>query len=142
MAGLVTIKRYYDLPEALAAKAFLDSHGLMPFLPDEHFVTASWMHLFALGGFRLQVVESEAAQAIELLSGADRVMEGAGVAACPECGSGNVFRAKSLIAGLAIIVASAVPFLIGTRRRYCRNCGARWRVESYRPEPDPPKEEE
>ena len=68
MAGLVTIKRYYDLPEALAAKAFLDSHGLMPFLPDEHFVTASWMHLFALGGFRLQVVESEAAQAIELVA--------------------------------------------------------------------------
>ena len=53
MAGLVTIKRYYDLSEALAAKVFLESHGLMPFLPDEYFLNASWMHLFALGGIRL-----------------------------------------------------------------------------------------
>ncbi len=142
MAGLVTIKRYYDLPEALAAKALLESHGLMPFLPDEYFIAASWMHLFALGGFRLQVVEAEAAQAHELLSGEDRVMLGEGVETCPECGSGNVFRAKSLIAGLAIVIASAVPFLIGTRRRYCRNCGARWRVGSEAPERDPSKEEE
>jgi 5-(hydroxymethyl)furfural/furfural oxidase len=74
--NIPTIKRYYDMSEARAAKAFLESHGLMPFLPDEYFLNASWMRLFALGGIRLQVVEAEAAQALELLSGEDREMVG------------------------------------------------------------------
>ena len=65
---LVTLKTFRYLPEAEAHRMFLESEGLRAFLADAEIVNMDWLLGNAIGNVKLQVPESEAKKALELLS--------------------------------------------------------------------------
>jgi len=56
-----------ELGEALVARTVLESAGIECFLPDENMIQMAGGYEFALGGIRLQVLDSDAEAARELL---------------------------------------------------------------------------
>ena len=64
----VVVRRFIDLPQALAAKSALHSSGIESFLADEN---ASRIMLSNLGGIRLFVKHSDAEAAAVALVGAE-----------------------------------------------------------------------
>jgi hypothetical protein len=74
VSNLVTIRLFRDLPEALFAKALLESSGIECFLADENIVRLDWFISNAIGNMRLQVREEDAETALEIL---DQPVEGA-----------------------------------------------------------------
>ena len=94
------------------------------------FASASFMHFFALGGARLRVMDTDLSAAQEILGQKDDALMSGGVEQCPECGSGDIHRGASILAGVLFFVWMAVPYMKATRRRACRQCGHRWRTGS------------
>lgn len=64
---VVTLRQFFTLPEALLAKSILDSAGIQSYLIDENTIRMDWFYSNALGGIKLQVRETDAAAAAELL---------------------------------------------------------------------------
>jgi hypothetical protein len=64
---VVTLRHFFTLPEALLAKSILDSAGIQGYLIDENTIRMDWFYSNALGGIKLQVRETDAAAAAELL---------------------------------------------------------------------------
>jgi hypothetical protein len=64
---LTTIRKFRDLPEALLAKGLLESAGIECYLADDNMVRLDWFVSNAIGNMRLQVKQSDAKAAIELL---------------------------------------------------------------------------
>lgn len=88
---LVTIARYSMPYEAHIAKSRLDSEGIPAFVADEHTINMQWLYSDALGGVRLQVPESYADIAQQILD-EDRELvlveeRGDDQEICPYCGS-------------------------------------------------------
>jgi len=52
--GLITIRRYRDLSQAIVPRSALESAGIFCFLQDENFVRIDWGASNAVGGIRLQ----------------------------------------------------------------------------------------
>jgi hypothetical protein len=72
LGALVEVYWTLDLFDAVCAKSFLDSCGLYSFLQNEHHITQSSGTLgLALGGYRLLVIEDDAAEAVRLLAAAE-----------------------------------------------------------------------
>jgi hypothetical protein len=67
ISNLVTIRLFRDLPDALFAKALLESSGIECWLADENIVRLDWFISNAIGNMRLQVREEDAETALELL---------------------------------------------------------------------------
>lgn len=126
MAGLVTVKVFHSLPEAEVARSMLEHHGISVLLPDRNVAATAWYLTQAVGGIRLQVPEDELVSARLLLGAQDDVLAEGGVDRCPSCGSGDIFRPVSLIAGLAAFFLVGIPYLMRRRERYCRQCRHRW----------------
>jgi hypothetical protein len=64
---IVTLRQYLTLQEALLAKSVLDSAEIQNYLIDENTIRMDWFWSNALGGIKLQVRETDAAAAAELL---------------------------------------------------------------------------
>jgi hypothetical protein len=64
---LKTIRRFRDLPEALPAKGLLESAGIECYLADDNMVRLDWFVSNAISNMRLQVKQSDAEEAIEIL---------------------------------------------------------------------------
>jgi hypothetical protein len=64
---LVTIARFSFPFEAQIAKSKLEAMGIPAFVADEHTINMDWLYSNAMGGVRLQVLQEQAAAAIELL---------------------------------------------------------------------------
>ena len=64
---VVTLRHFFTLPEALLGKSILDSAGIQSYLIDENTIRMDWLYSNALGGIKLQVRETDAAAAAELL---------------------------------------------------------------------------
>jgi len=64
---LVTIRLFRDLPEALVAKGVLEGAGIECYLADDNMVRLDWFISNAIGNMRLQVKETDAAAALEVL---------------------------------------------------------------------------
>ncbi len=125
MARITTARTFYDLSEALVAKALLEQHGIVVFLFDAGYVTINWPHMFAVGGLRLAVLDTELDATTAILSSKNDDEIGDDSDRCPSCRSGDVMRLKSWLGGLLGLWAAA-PLLWPTRRRACRECGNRW----------------
>ncbi len=123
---LVTVKTYDSLPEAEVGWSLLEQNGIPANLPDRNVAGAAWHWTRAVGGIRLQVPESELATARQLLGERDDVLAEGSVDVCPECGSGDVFRPASLIAGVVVTSLTGIPLLLRRRSRYCRQCRHKW----------------
>ena len=65
--GVTTIARFMRLEEALVARGVLESAGIECFLADENMMHIAGPHGLVLGGVRLQVTDSDAQAAGELL---------------------------------------------------------------------------
>ena len=88
---MITIARFSLAIEAHIARAKLESEGIPAFVADEHTITAQWLYSDAMGGVRLQVPNSCAQEAREILAvdHSEAVLEEQGFdpLTCPHCGS-------------------------------------------------------
>jgi hypothetical protein len=67
MADLVVVARFSSRPEALIAQSLLRSEGVETFMPDFNVLMADFDPSFMQSGWRLMVVEQDAAKAAEIL---------------------------------------------------------------------------
>jgi hypothetical protein len=135
---LVTIRRYRDLSEAIVARSLLESSGMRVELRDENLVRLDWQVSNFIGGIRLQVEESDAATATELLD--QPVPETIPFAGpfdasdpefaqphCPRCGSLEItFEGAGRGAALTSLYVLGLPMPPGPKTWTCANCGAHW----------------
>lgn len=129
--GMVTIRRFRDLPEALIAKGSLDSSGIDSVLVNENLVRLDWFWSNLMGGVQLQVEPEEADAANEILN--QPIPENFDVTGvgefdqprCPKCNSLDTnFQELDPAAYLSLAVNVPIPF---HRRAWrCRECGAEW----------------
>jgi predicted RNA-binding Zn-ribbon protein involved in translation (DUF1610 family) len=127
---LVTIARYSTPFEANMAKSMLESAGIPAFVADEYTIGINWLYSNALGGVKLQVPESFASEALDLLSFEDDHAAGNQIAddyTCPRCGSGNIEVLSDKRGSFLTWVLLGLPALLSTKKKKCRDCGFRWR---------------
>lgn len=67
MADLVLAARFLSAPEAMIARALLESEGVMALAPDEHALSALPHVILGDGGYRLMVREQDLDRALEIL---------------------------------------------------------------------------
>ena len=66
---LITIASFDHTLDANLAKTRLEAEGIDCVLTDEHITSMNWFWVPAIGGVRLQVRESDAERAVEILEG-------------------------------------------------------------------------
>ncbi len=127
--NLVTVASFRDLSEALLAKGKLEAADIPCVLADDNVVRMDWFWSNLMGGVKLNVPESQAAIAYELLFGHQEAAPGEEeVMKCPKCGSeevGAVDPARGI--RLASLFAIGLPLpRTGSLRWECGACGAKW----------------
>lgn len=128
---LVTVASFRDLSEALLAKGRLETAGVDCVLADDNIVRMDWFWSNLMGGVKLNVPESQAEAAHELLFGEQEAEPGfdeTELATCPKCGSQKiVFLDPDRGVRLASLWAIALPLpRISHAHWECSNCGAKW----------------
>lgn len=138
---LVTVASYNSPWEAQLAKARLEAAGFEAVIADENFLRLYWAVSSSLGGAKVQVRESAAGPAAELLARTQPIPEiylvteeEAARPRCPACKSDRIW--------------SRFGFLpLPGRRWACHHCGAAWKDDEIagaqealvaEPIPDPP----
>lgn len=130
MAKLVTLRTFLDQQEALIAQGLLERNGIPAFANDLNFTAVSWMHLFAIGGIRLKIMDTDLENARAVLDLPPDSLISGGVDHCPDCGSGEVMRRASVIVAAVFFFWMQIPYCQQTRGRYCRSCGHKWRLQA------------
>ena len=74
---LTTIASFDHTLDANLAKTRLEAEGIDCVLTDEHITSMNWFWVPAIGGVRLQVRESDARRALEILEGESDDEDGA-----------------------------------------------------------------
>ena len=130
---LVTVRRYRDLSEAIVARSVIEGAGLYCFLQNENMVRLDWQLSNFIGGIRLQVAESDATAAEEILSApvpSSIEMEGDPdniQPRCPRCDSLDIsFEGAGRGAALTALYLFALPAPMGEKRWMCNHCGLLW----------------
>jgi hypothetical protein len=129
--GMVTIRKFRDLPEALFAKGSLESAGIECALLDDNMVRLDWFISNLLGGVKLQVRPEDAADAEGILSQPiPENFEVPGIGEfeqprCPKCQSLEVnFQEVTPAAYVSAYLNVPIPF---HRRAWrCHSCDAEW----------------
>jgi Putative prokaryotic signal transducing protein len=129
--GMVTIRQFRDLPEALFAKGSLESAGIECALIDDNMVRLDWFISNLLGGVKLQVKAEDAAVAEEILS--QPIPENFDVTGvgqyeqprCPKCQSLDV-NFQEVAPAAYLSAAISVPFPFHRRAWRCHSCDAEW----------------
>ena len=122
MSGLIVIEKFYDPGAALAARAYLEQHGLLALVPDYNFYSAFPHWGLALGGFRLMVHRDDHDVARRLLNSG----ESGSYETCPRCESNDILHFTNPTAALFVAFAMVAPPRLVNRSR-CTSCGHRWR---------------
>jgi len=135
---LITIANFNEPLEAHLAKIKLESAGIKCFLLGENFTATYWWASFADRGVKLQVKETEAKRALEILE----IKEGHGLEKdgkkdltvetydllCPKCHSENIEYEKfSRKAAFLSILFFRFPLPILKKKYKCKNCGYVWK---------------
>ncbi len=129
--GMVTIRQFRDLPEALFAKGSLESAGIECALIDDNMVRLDWFISNLLGGVKLQVRPEDATVAKEILSQPipeDFDVPGVGEyeqPRCPKCQSLDV-NFQEVAPAAYLSAAVSVPFPFHRRAWRCHSCDAEW----------------
>jgi hypothetical protein len=137
--GMVTIRTYRDLPEALLAKGSLDSAGMKCALVDDNVVRMDWFWSNAMGGVKVLVNREDVMVAEEILTQPiPEHFDVSGVGEyeqpkCPKCGSLDInFRELQSSAYLSMALSVPIPF---HRRAWrCHSCDVEWEDDGM---PDP-----
>jgi len=126
---MVTICSYSTPYEANIVKSLLESAGIPVFIADEYTIGMNWLYSNALGGVKVQVPESLASEAQELLaSEAETPTEhDLAAATCPQCGSKNtgdfLDKRRSFLTWFFL----GFPLLLPSNKKKCSDCNHRWR---------------
>ena len=65
---LITIRIFYNIPEALFAKGCLESSGIECYLMDDNMVRLDWFAVNVIGGIKLKVSPKDQDTALSLLN--------------------------------------------------------------------------
>lgn len=132
LRGVVTIRRFRDLPEALLAKGSLESAGIECYLVDENMVRMDWFISNLLGGVKLQVWPEDVGEATAILEmpiPEEIDVEGSGIyhqPHCPNCRSLDVtFEELNKPAAYAT-AAVGLPMPLHRTAWRCHACGREW----------------
>jgi len=130
--GLVTLRRFMNVADALLAKTVLDSAGIECFLFDANAIRMDWLYSNALGGVKVCVRASDAPAATELLDQKtpDEIAMGdAGdykQPRCPQCGSVDISFGENGRRLSYVTVAVGVPLPVKRGGWKCHACGHTW----------------
>jgi hypothetical protein len=130
--GLVTLRQFRDIPEALLAKGALESAGIESFLGDESIIRMDWLWSNALGGVKLWVRKEDADVAAQLLDqGIPDGLDVTGIGEynqprCPNCESLDISfeDLNKPLTYTSIFVG--VPIPVSRHRWKCESCGHVW----------------
>ncbi len=139
---LVTIRHFSYGPdpasEAELARIKLEANGIRCFLAGKNFISMYWLLSSCCRGIKLQVRESDAEKALEILGTDTHIdlneAEDEGMKpepinpSCPNCGSNSIeyegFSKKLFYFGI-LFFRFPIPFL---RKKYkCLSCGEIWK---------------
>lgn len=134
---LVTLWRYRDLPEALVARAKLNSDDVWCVLADDNIVRLNWFLSNGVGGVRLQVANGDAEHAMTLLAEgipAGFTAEETGEAylqpECPNCHSQDAtFQPMYKSIALLFLWFLGLPVWIPKKLWKCEDCSHEWKME-------------
>lgn len=129
--NLVTIGKYSTPYEANMVKSQLESAGIPVFIADEFTIGMNWLYSNALGGVKVQVPESLALEAQELLASEveTQTTHDLAMATCLQCGSQNTGDFLDKRSGFLTIltwVLLGLPLLFQSKKKKCCDCGHRW----------------
>jgi hypothetical protein len=133
--GLVTIRQFRDLHDALLAQGTLQSAGIECFIADDNMVRLDWFISNLLGGVKLRVRQEEVEAALYILD--QEIPEGFDVEGvgeyqqprCPKCHSLDI-SFEEYHKGVALVSAAVVaPVPIRTEQWKCHSCGQEWHDE-------------
>jgi hypothetical protein len=142
LSDLVTLRQFRDLPEALLAKASLESGGIESQLIDDNMIRMNWFISNLLGGIKLRVHAEDVEGANEILNQPiPETIEIEGVGSydqpkCPRCQSLDVsFREldKFFSYGSAYV---GIPFPVSQKAWLCHACGNEWQDHDAAPPED------
>jgi len=146
---LITVYTYPETETAHLARVTLEQEGIPAFIADDGVVGMDWLYSNAVGGVKVQVPETFAQSAFEILSESDAAAteepadtantQATGVCespadadadppTCPACGSTEVYRVpwrRGLFFILYLVLGLALP--VATRRHQCDHCRATYR---------------
>ena len=131
---MITIARFSLAIEAHIARAKLESEGIPAFVADEHTITAQWLYSDAMGGVRLQVPNSCAVTAKEILAidFSDSLIaeQGFDEPACPSCGSNSIEPiTKGLRMAFVVFLFLHFPLWPFKRKIKCLSCN---KISNYK----------
>lgn len=130
-----TIARFTEPYLAHIVKGRLEAEGVPAVIKDEHIVSMNWLYSFAVGGVKVQVLESDfdRAQLIltknfleELSFTREAQLASSPEDICPKCQSfsisGNRYSFWSLIPSLFF----SVPIFFRRKKWVCNDCNSKW----------------
>jgi hypothetical protein len=148
---LVTVASFSRPEEAHVISARLESENIRSCLANEYTVITNWFFSNTVGGVKVQVRESDAAEATRILSLTQPDIQGAASSeeTCPNCNSANiqyeifsvspVYVTYLITLFIMLIGSSAVPtgilpggFILPLYKRKwkCTTCGHQWKNRS------------
>lgn len=134
---LITVAAYSFPYEADLAKGRLEAEAIPAFVADEHTVHIDWLYSNAIGGIKLQVPESDAIRAKEILSAdvSQDLMTDAAEddpdSVCSKCGgvaSEYVDQNEKRFTYFSWLLLS-FPLIPPRRKMKCKECGYIWRIK-------------
>jgi len=127
---MVTIGSYSTPFEANLVKSQLESAGIPVFIADEFTIGMNWLYSNALGGVKVQVPESLALEAQELLATEVRTSTTNDIATttCPQCGSKNTEDFLDKRGSFLTWILLGFPLLLPSNKKKCSDCDHRWRL--------------
>ncbi|MBI4287542.1 MAG: DUF2007 domain-containing protein [Chloroflexi bacterium] len=129
---LVTIATFSYPEQAHLSRAKLESEGIACFVAHEYTGAANWLHPSGMGDVKLQVKESDAEMALQVLQdarqGAAEVGSHHSPNVCPVCASTDIDYERSRWRRIAVWVGEGLAALFLKRKWKCGNCGYEWKA--------------
>jgi hypothetical protein len=128
--GLVTLRRFRDLPDAELAKSFLESTGIECFLRDDIAIGMNWGWSNALGGIKVCVRSKDAGAADQLLGEIPDEFDVKGIGQykqprCPNCRSTNI-SLEDLDKPFGLVIGLPTALTPKGHLWTCNSCGHEW----------------
>ena len=124
--ALVVLRSGLTLEEALTLRSALAAAGVEARAFDADMASINWAYLFALGGIRMMVHESDFEVASLIATEGDHSEDRE---RCTACGSTRIIRKKSMIGAIAGFVLAGLPLSKRTRKMKCVDCRHVWEGE-------------